>query len=347
MSQPAKPTPKAAAARRRICLLTFPAAEMLDAVGPLEVFAKANDLAGQDLYEIALVAPRAGPLPMGSGLRLVADAGLDDTLGAIDTLLIGGGDGTRRHAADRHVQAWLACHAKDARRVGSVCTGSVVLAAGGYLDGRRATTHWWRCDEFARLFPRVILEPDAIFVRDGRYVTSAGITAGIDLALALVEEDHGRELAFAVARQLVVFARRAGGQSQFSAALLGTASGGVRFDELRHWILENLDCDLAVDVLAARVCMTPRSFARHFKKETDLTPGAFVQAARIDAARRALETGRESLKQIAVRTGFGHEETMRRAFQKCLRVSPNDYRKRWAVADTADRREGHLSACGQ
>ena len=316
---------------KRVGLLTFPDAELLDAVGPLEVFAKANDMADQRLYEIDVVAPQAGPVVMGSGIALVAGAGLDDNLGPIDTLLIGGGDGTRRRAHDARVQAWVERYQGHATRVGSVCTGSYVLAAGGYLDGVRATTHWRRCDEFAVMFPRVRLEPDAIYVRDGRYATSAGITAGIDLALALVEEDHGRELTFAIARQLVVFAQRAGGQSQFSAPLLAMAEGGSRLDEIRHWVIKNLPQPMSVETLAARAGMAPRSFARRFRQETGMTPGAFIQVARIDAARRALEIGRDPIKTIAHQTGFGHEETMRRAFIKHLKVSPHDYRQRWSA----------------
>ncbi|MEM7225221.1 MAG: GlxA family transcriptional regulator [Pseudomonadota bacterium] len=320
---------------RTICLLTFPKAEMLDTVGPLEVFAKANQISERALYRLDLVAPETGPVPMESGLALSVAAGLEQHLGPIDTLLVAGGEGARRQMDDPAVRAWLAARAPRARRLGSICTGAYVLAAAGYLNGRRATTHWASCAELAARFPKVTVEPDAIFVRDGRLITSAGITAGIDLALALVEEDHGRALAFAIARQMVVFARRPGGQSQFSAALQAQAAGGARFDALRAWILEHLAEPLPVARLAARAAMSERSFARHFTKETGYTPARFVELARIDAARQALEEGAEPLEAIARRLGFGHPETLRRLFLKHLSLGPRDYRRRWGqVADT-------------
>lgn len=315
----------------RIVLLTFPKAEMLDAVGPLEVFAQANAGLGGDAYEIEVVSLAAGPVVMSSGLSLVAGKRLADECGEIDTLLIGGGEGARRHADDPAVQAWLRDRVPGVRRLGAVCTGAFVLAAGGYLDGRRVTTHWQRCGELAGRYPALRVEPDAIFQRDGKVITSAGITAGIDLALHLVEEDHGRALAFAVARQMVVFARRPGGQSQFSADLMSLAAEAGRFDELRRWILDHPGAELGVEALAERVAMSPRSFHRHFAAETGMTPGAFVEQARVEAARRALEEGREPLSRLSRRLGFGHVDSLRRVFHRHLSMSPQDYRQRWAL----------------
>ncbi len=314
----------------RIVLLTFPKAEMLDAVGPLEVFAGANAQLERPAYDLEVVSLRSGPVAMSSGLTLVAGRGLADDPGPIDTLLVGGGEGARHHAEDPQVQAWLRRQAPRARRLGSVCTGAFVLAAGGFLDGRRATTHWQRCAELAAVYPKVRVEPDAIFRRDGKVVTSAGITAGIDLALHLVEEDLGRALAFAVARQLVVYARRPGGQSQFSADLMSQAAAGGRFDDLRRWILDHPGADLSVEALAARAVMSPRSFHRHFRAETGMTPGAFVERARVEAARRALEEGGEPLARLSHRLGFGHADSLRRIFHRHLSMSPQDYRLRWA-----------------
>ena len=320
-------------APRRVTLLTFPGAEMLDAVGPLEVFAKASALAGEQLYEISLTSLAAGPVQMGSGLKLYADRGLCNPIAKVDTLFIGGGEGARRAAGSISVQHWLKEAASKARRIASVCTGAFVLAEGGFLDGRRAVTHWQRCDQLRRSFPNIRVEMDAIFVNDGNIYTSAGITAGIDLALALVEEDQGRELAFRSARQLVIPARRSGGQSQFSSDLLANAAGGAQFDDLRGWILKNLKQDLKVDALAERAQMSPRSFARHFARETGITPGSYVTLARLDAARRQLEQGRKPLKAIATQTGFGNEEALRRSFIKGLSLSPGEYRRRWAISN--------------
>ncbi len=323
----------------RIVLLTFPKAEMLDAVGPLEVFAGADAQLEGQAYDLEVVSLRPGPVAMSSGLALVAGRGLADDPGPIDTLLVGGGEGTRRHAEDPQVQAWLQRQVPRVRRLGSVCTGAFVLAAGGFLDGRRATTHWQRCAELAAAYPEVRVEPDAIFRRDGKVVTSAGITAGIDLALHLVEEDLGRALAFAVARQLVVYARRPGGQSQFSADLMSQAAAGGRFDDLRRWILDHPGADLSVEALAARVGMSPRSFHRHFRAETGMTPGAFVERARVEAARRALEEGGEPLARLSHRLGFGHADSLRRIFHRHLSMSPQDYRLRWAQGPGSGRAE--------
>ena len=313
-------------------MLTFPGAELLDAVGPLEVFAQANALTECALYDLHLVAPAAGRQIMSSGLALAGVKGFEEAPGKIDTLLVAGGAGARKAIADREVQAWLGRQARSVRRLGSVCTGAYVLAAGGYLDGRRATTHWARCAEFARLFPKVQVEPDAIFVRDGNIITSAGITAGMDLALSLVEEDHGRGLAFDVARNMVIYARRAGGQSQFSVALRNQAQEGGRFDALQCWILDNLKEDLSVERLAEQAVMSPRSFARHFVRDVGVTPARFVELARLEAARRALEESDLPIEVLAQRTGFGQGETLRRAFRKHLSMNPKEYRRRWTIA---------------
>ena len=323
----------------RIVLLTFPGAEMLDAVGPLEIFASANDQLDHPGYDLEVVSLGSGPVVMSSGLSLVAGRGLEDDPGPIDTLLVGGGDGARRRAEDPAVQAWLRAQAPRVRRLGSVCTGAFVLAAGGHLDGRRATTHWQHCAELAAAFPKVRVEPDAIFRRDGKVITSAGVTAGIDLALHLVEEDFGRALAFSVARQMVVYARRPGGQSQFSADLMSQAAGGKRFDDLRRWILNHPGRDLSVGALADRAGMSPRSFHRHFTAETGMAPGAFVERARVEAARRALEESAEPLARLAHRVGFGHADSLRRIFHRHLSMSPQDYRLRWAQRPDPGRTE--------
>ncbi len=324
----------------RVALLTFPEAELLDAVGPLEVFAAANARPGHPGrgsggYRIELVSLRPGPVVMASGLALVAARGLAEDPGEIDTLLIGGGDGAREHAENPAVQAWLRRQVPRVRRLGAVCTGAFVLAAGGYLDGRRATTHWQRCAQLAADYPAIRVEPDAIFQRDGKVITSAGITAGIDLALHLVEEDYGRALAFEVARQMVVYARRPGGQSQFSADLMSQAAEGGRFDSLRRWIQDHPGVDLGVEALAERAGMSLRSFHRHFTAETGMTPGAYVERARVEAARQALEESREPLARLSHRLGFGHVDSLRRVFHRHLSVSPQDYRRHWAQGPSA------------
>jgi transcriptional regulator GlxA family with amidase domain len=216
------------------------------------------------------------------------------------------------------------------RRLGSVCTGAFLLAATGLLDGRRATTHWAFCEQLAAEHPRIEVDPDPIFVRDGNVYTSAGVTSGMDLALALVEEDHGRELALAVARWLVLFLKRPGGQSQFSAQLSAQLASRAPLQELQAWIVENVGEDLSVAALAARAGMSPRNFARVFTREVGVTPARFVETARVEAARRQLEeNGGQGVDGVAFTCGFGSAETLRRAFLRTLRVSPRDYRSRF------------------
>jgi transcriptional regulator GlxA family with amidase domain len=326
---------------RRIVVVAFPAVQMLDVAGPSEVFSLADRAAasaGTDsggAYEIELVAPCGAPITASSGMRLVPDRSLEACRGAIDTLVVAGGLGVRDAARDERLIAWLRLAAGRSRRVTSVCTGAFLLARAGLLDGRRATTHWASCDALQRNYPSVDVDPDPIFVRDGNVYTAAGVTAGIDLALALVEEDLGRRAALDVARSLVLFVRRPGGQAQFSAGLAGQAAEHPSLRDLQDWIGDNLDHDLSVAALAERCFMSPRNFARVFTREVGETPAVYVGSLRLERARMLLETTDLQLEQIARRSGFGTVETLRRAFGRRLRVSPSDYRERFQSSPRA------------
>ncbi|MCA9673634.1 MAG: helix-turn-helix domain-containing protein, partial [Myxococcales bacterium] len=252
----------------------------------------------------------------------------------LDTLIVAGGPGTRRAAGDPAIVAAIARAARRARRVASVCTGTFVLAAAGLLDGKRATTHWAYCDRLAAMFPAVRVERDPIFVHDGRLWTSAGVTAGMDLALALVEADHGREVALEVARHLVLFVRRAGGQSQFSAQLAAQLAERAPLRELQAWIAEHPDGDLSVPALAARAAMSVRHFARLFRAEVGVSPAAYVTRTRVDTARRLLESTQLSIEQVAVAAGFGTPEALRRALGRGVGLSPREYRARFGASAT-------------
>ena len=312
-------------------MLAFPRAQVLDVTGPLEVFAMASQAAPrpEQGYRIELVAARRGPLEMSSGLRLVADAGLGDLRGPVDTLLVAGGEGVRHAIRDRRLLSFLARTGARARRVASVCTGSFLLAEAGLLAGRRATTHWGSCERLARRYPDVEVEADRIYVRDGSVYTSAGVTAGIDLSLALVEEDLGREVALGVARRLVVFLKRPGGQSQFSAQLSAQLAERPALRDLQLFIQEHPGDGHTVESLARRAGMSPRHFARVFTRELRVTPARYVERVRVEAARRRLEEGEGGVEQVAEGCGFGSSETMRRAFLRSLRVSPSEYRQRF------------------
>jgi transcriptional regulator GlxA family with amidase domain len=312
-------------------ILTFPHVQLLDVTGPLQVFATANELAGEagqaPPYELHVVAQQPGPVTATAGLTFIAGK-LPSTRRQLDTLIIAGGAGVRAAASDPRLLRWVTQRSRQSRRTASVCTGALLLAAAGLLDGKRATTHWRHCAELARRHPAVRVENDPIFVRDGNVWTSAGVTAGIDLALAFVEADLGRATALAVARQLVVFAKRPGGQAQFSAGLALAAD--PEFDALHAWMARNLHQDLSVPSLAARAGMSERSFARNYHAATGTTPSRAVERLRVEAARNALGTTRRSIKDIARRCGFGSEETMRRSFLRTLAVPPRDYRERFA-----------------
>lgn len=316
---------------RRVEILAFANAQLLDVAGPLQVFATANDLAPRRApapYALAVVAQEAPGVATSAGLGLVA-APLPPAGGAVDTLIVAGGFGVNAACKDEALLGWLRERAGRARRLASVCSGALLLAAAGLLAGRRATTHWTRCAELARRHPDVIVESDPIFIRDGDVWTSAGITAGIDLALALVEEDLGRAMALAVARQLVVFLKRPGGQAQFSAAL-SLQQGDEFFAGLHEWIGANLSADLSAPRLAARACMSERNFQRRYKQATGCTPAKAIERLRVEAAQRRLCDSREPIKRVAARCGFGSEETMRRSFARIARVTPQDYRDRFS-----------------
>ncbi|MEA2418909.1 MAG: hypothetical protein QOE60_1115 [Thermoleophilaceae bacterium] len=313
---------------RRVVIVAFPRVQTLDVLGPAEVFTTATLLSQRDGYAVEVVAARPGPLPT-SSVALYPDRTLDRCRGPIDTLLVAGGRGVNEAARDEQLIAWVKGAAKRSRRVTSVCTGAFLLAQAGLLDGRRATTHWASCDELARRHPEIEVEPDPIFVRDGDVITSAGVTAGMDLALALVEEDLGREAALDTARWLVLFLKRPGGQAQFSTQLAAQMADREPLRELQEWLPDNLAEDLSVPSLARRACMSERNFARAFREETGMTPAAYVEMARVESARIALETGALPVEAIARPAGFGTVETMRRAFRRRVGVSPNSYRGRF------------------
>ena len=329
-----RPLRLAAARPHRVAAVTFAGGQILDVTGPLEVFSRAERWLRDDgrvtdpVYRVEVLAKNAGPVAMSSGVELVARRAYSSQA-RVDTLIVCGGVGTDAARHDRELIYWLARQPSRVDRLASVCTGAFLLAEAGLLDGRRATTHWSWCGRLAREFPSVSVEPDAIYVRDGGIYTSAGVTAGIDLALAMVEEDWGRDVALGVARELVVFLKRPGGQSQFSRHLATLEPAPRPIRELELWVLENLAADLAVEALADRVHMSPRNFARVFRRETGMTPAKFVEAARVEEARRRLESTPSTTAAIATACGFGTTESMRRAFLRHLGIGPADYRRRF------------------
>jgi transcriptional regulator GlxA family with amidase domain len=316
---------------RRVDILAFPACQLLDVAGPLQVLATANERLGLPLEPYAPRVIGAGEpfLTASAGLRLAVEP-LPDADEDLDTLVIAGGPGIVQACTDPALLDWIRVRASRARRVASVCTGAFLLAAAGLLDGRRAATHWAHCERLAAEHPRVRVEPNPIFVRDGPIWTSAGITAGIDLTLALVEEDLGHGAALAIARHLVMFLKRPGGQAQFSTAL-ALQAGGDRFAALHAWIGDNLGGDLSLPALAERAGMSERSLSRHYREATGMTPAKGVEGLRVEAARRALSETSWPVKRIARRCGFGSEETMRRSFLRHVHATPQEYRARFGA----------------
>ncbi|MGW0705459.1 GlxA family transcriptional regulator [Streptomyces sp. NPDC002643] len=315
---------------RTVLVVLFDGVQSLDVSGPLEVFAGAEAHA-PGTYTIRTASPDGTPVRTSSGLTLVPDHALASAP-APHTLLVPGGQGTRDPAPD--LVAWLRENGPRAERLVSVCTGAVLLAEAGLLDGRRATTHWSYCDKLARDHPTVDVDPDPIYIRDGHIATSAGVTSGIDLALALVEEDLSRAIALSIARHLVVFLRRPGNQAQFSAQLAAQTARREPLREVQQWISEHPADDLSVETLAARARLSPRHFARAFQTETGMTPGRYVDRVRLEHARRLLEDTSDGVAGISRACGYGTPEAMRRAFVKTLGTSPAEYRRRFRPAST-------------
>ncbi|MFD3694791.1 GlxA family transcriptional regulator [Streptomyces sp. NPDC058646] len=313
---------------RNVLVVLYDGVQSLDVTGPVEVFAAVDHFPGRAGYAIRTVSPGGGPVRTSSGLTLVPDADLEGARpGPGTTLLVPGG----RFTADfePRLTDWLRAYGGRAERLVSVCTGGLLLAEAGLLDGRRATTHWNACEGMARDYPGVVVEPDPIYVRDGPVATSAGVTAGIDLALALVEEDHGRDVALTIARHLVVFLRRPGNQAQFSAQLEAQTARREPLRDVQQWITEHPEGDLGVEALAARARLSPRHFARAFQAETGVTPGRYVERVRVEHARRLLEESSTGVAQVARACGYRTPEALRRAFVRALGQPPAEYRRRF------------------
>jgi len=311
-----------------LLVVLFDDVQSLDVTGPVEVFAGA-ETCHPGAYRIITASLDGAPVRTSSGLTLVPDHALAEAP-MPHTLLVPGGQGTR--SPDPRLVDWLREHGRRPRRLVSVCTGAALLARAGLLDGRRATTHWAYCETLARHHPEIDVDPDPIYVRDGRVATSAGVTSGIDLALALVEEDLGRETALTIARHLVVFLRRPGNQAQFSAQLAAQTARREPLREVQQWITEHPGDDLTVESLAARARLSPRHFARAFQVETGLSPGRYVDLVRLEHARRLLEDTADGVEEISRASGYGTPESMRRAFVKALGTAPAEYRRRFRPA---------------
>jgi transcriptional regulator GlxA family with amidase domain len=314
---------------RTVLIVLFDGVQSLDVTGPLEVFAGARDHQGKRAYLVRTASLGGAPVRTTSGLAITPDADLreQDQAGPPDLLIVPGGEGARRRDPD--LVAWIRGQAPRAKRVASVCTGAFLLAEAGLLDGGRATTHWSQCAALRDQYPAIEVDPGPIFIKDGNVATSAGVTAGIDLALALVEDDLGRDMALAIARHLVVFLRRPGNQSQFSAQLSAQVATRAPLRDVQQWIAEHPAGDLSVEALAGKASLSPRHFARAFAAEVGMPPGRYVERTRLEAARRHLEDTAEGIEQTARACGYRTPEAMRRAFIEALGVSPAEYRRRF------------------
>lgn len=313
-------------------MVALPGVQLLDVSGPLDVFAEANAQAGHEIYRLIVAASGPGPIRSSSGVRLMADRIIDrDIEEQIDTLLVAGCPNAAEVPPDSVIVDWLHRRAPMARRFGSVCSGAFFLAAAGLLDGRRVTTHWAVAEALSRQFPEVTVDADAIQVSDGALRTAAGVTAGLDLALSLVEEDLGHDIAMRVASQLVMFFKRPGGQMQFSRKGEAVPAGRAALQELQRWVAVNPGLDHSVASLAKRMELSPRHFSRLFRSEVGITPATWIEEVRVDAARRLLEQGHETPKQVASHCGFADADVLRRAFKRRVGVTPAEYRKRFAT----------------
>ncbi len=313
---------------KTVALVATPGVQLLDVSGPLDVFAEANAQTGCGVYRLLLVATQPGALRSSAGVRLVPDQVVGQPMEQeIHTLLIAGSPKAADTRLPASVLEWICVHARRAKRFGSVCSGAFFLAQGGLIDGRRVTTHWAVARQLAQKYPRVTVDEGALYVRDGRIRTAAGVTAGLDLALALVEEDLGREVALRVSNQLVMFFKRPGGQMQFSQRGQAELGGRSALQEVQRYVIAHPAEEHGIAELAGRAGLSPRHFARLFRHEVGDTPARWVEAARITAARGLLETGRSAPKEVAAQCGFANADTLRRAFARHLGVSPAQYRK--------------------
>lgn len=320
---------KAPLPTRTIGLLAYDDMQALDLAGPLDVFGAANALAtGNPPYELHVIGLGAGAVRAENGLVVLPACTIDDAP-PLDTLVIPGGAGSRVGNADPRLFAWLRGQAETARRVVTVCTGAYLLAAAGLLDGRRVATHWQYAGDLARRFPAIHVEPDRLFLRDGRFATSGSLTAGIDLALALIEEDLGAPVSLAVARYLVMYVKRPGNQAQFSAPLTAQAQGSGRMGALVEWLLAHLADDITIERMAEQVSMSPRHFRRMFAEAFDTTPARFLERLRLEQACLRLTQGRGSIERIARSVGFNSADAFRRAFRSRYGVAPGEYRERF------------------
>ncbi|MFG2231355.1 GlxA family transcriptional regulator [Streptomyces sp. NPDC048723] len=323
-------------APHRVVIVAFPGVELLDITGPAEVFSVASRVSegGFPGYAVHVATEDGAPVATSSGLRVHSDLRLDEVTGRVDTLLVSGAvahpeGGGVRAVVDPVVTDWLRTAAPRAGRTGSVCAGAHLLAAAGLLDGRTATTHWLTAAQLAAAHPEVDVDPDPIFIRSGSVWTCAGITSGMDMALAMVAEDHGQSLALATARMMVMYVKRSGGQSQFSVPLSVRAPADDRIGELRRWITEHPDADLSAEALAQRLSLSTRHFSRLFAQRTGTTPAVYVESARLEAARRLLEESDAGLPQVATASGLGSLQTLHRCFQRHLGTTPAEYRRRF------------------
>jgi transcriptional regulator GlxA family with amidase domain len=320
---------------RRIGVLIYPDCDIVDVCGPCDVFSYADfylrrfGRTNEPGYQCDILAATPGPVRTSCGIELVATQSYCDVRDGLDTLAVAGGRAAEQASKDSSLVEWVCSMAPRVRRMASICNGAFILAAAGLLHHRRVTTHWLFSDLLATEYPSIQVDSSLLFARDGNIYTSGGITAGIDLALALVEEDLGREVALATARIMVVFPRRPGGQSQFSSYIKMEAKNRPDISELQAWILGHTGEDLSVSALADRMAMSPRNFARLFHSETGDTPAQFAERARADAARCKLEQTVVPVENIAEECGFGNAERMRRTFQRLFEVSPHDYRARF------------------
>ncbi len=313
---------------RIVAVLALPGVQLLDVCGPLDVFAEANEQIGRHIYTLTVISTdrKAGPIRSSSGIRIVADYTMRDDMDSIDTLLVAGCPDLPDRLLDEKLMEWLRATAPKARRFGSVCSGALILAQAGLLDGKRVTTHWAVARRLQLMYPKVAVEPDAIHLRDGKLRTAAGVTAGIDLALALVEEDLGRDIAMAVADKLVMYFKRRGGQLQFSRKGEIKPAGQSSLQEVQRYIAANPKEDLTVAKLSERLGLSERHFARLFRNEVGVTPAVWVEQVRIQEARRLLENNMTP-KQVATECGFADPDTLRRAFVRQVGVTPASYQK--------------------